>query len=250
LPKKLTEKGKDVGAWIIVYDPDTNRFLMGKRSSKVNNPNMWNFFGGHVDVGESPRVAALREFKEETGISPKNKVSFLGKIVTKKRIINVFITTLSSDTKIPFNRKEHSAIKWFKPGKLPSKVNPPTKPILKNLRKLLPTKEKIKSMSLELVQAKKRTVRERKQRHLRREKAEKLLRSPWEKATLRERAKFMAKYQWDETARRWKRRKEPKDAQEVFNRLREQSKRMERLGKRIGKKGGRKASRVRKIKYT
>ena len=99
-------------------------------------------------------------------------------------------------------------------------------------------------------QARKKTIRERKIRHLRREKSEKLLRKPWEEATLRERAKFMAKYQWDETARRWIRRKEPKNAQEVFEVLREKSKKMKRLGKRIGKKGGRKASRVRKIKYT
>jgi hypothetical protein len=98
--------------------------------------------------------------------------------------------------------------------------------------------------------ARKRTIRERKLRHLRREKAEKLLRSPWEDATLRERAKFMAKYKWDATARRWQRRKVPKNAQEVFELLREKSKRMERLGKRIGKRGGRKAATVRKIKYT
>jgi 8-oxo-dGTP pyrophosphatase MutT (NUDIX family) len=51
-------------AWVILYTAD--KVILGKRSPTVNNPNQWNFFGGHLDQGESAAEAAVRELKEET----------------------------------------------------------------------------------------------------------------------------------------------------------------------------------------
>lgn len=51
-------------AWIILHTK--NKIILGKRAPGTNNPNLWNFFGGHVDKGESPKEAAIRELFEET----------------------------------------------------------------------------------------------------------------------------------------------------------------------------------------
>jgi len=53
------------GAWAVIYCSATGKFLMGKRSSKVNNGGAWNLFGGRIDDGERPREALVRELDEE-----------------------------------------------------------------------------------------------------------------------------------------------------------------------------------------
>ena len=49
----------------------TGKFLMGKRSAKVNKAGAWNLFGGRVDNGERPRQALVRELGEEAGLNIK-----------------------------------------------------------------------------------------------------------------------------------------------------------------------------------
>jgi mutator protein MutT len=51
--------------------------LLKRSANSKNNPLKWNFPGGHIDEGETPRQAAIRECEEEAGITPK-KVKFLG----------------------------------------------------------------------------------------------------------------------------------------------------------------------------
>lgn len=43
-------------------------FLMVKRSPHVALPGAWCFPGGHIEPGETPRRAIIRELKEELGI--------------------------------------------------------------------------------------------------------------------------------------------------------------------------------------
>jgi 8-oxo-dGTP pyrophosphatase MutT (NUDIX family) len=54
------------GAGVLVLAADTGRVLFSQRSSHVNEPHTWACWGGKVERGEDPRVAALREFREET----------------------------------------------------------------------------------------------------------------------------------------------------------------------------------------
>lgn len=60
----LNEKKLSGTAWVILHTE--KKIILGKRAPSVNNPNSWNFFGGHIDAGESPAEAAVRELKEET----------------------------------------------------------------------------------------------------------------------------------------------------------------------------------------
>ncbi|MFB6294418.1 MAG: NUDIX hydrolase [Candidatus Nanohaloarchaea archaeon] len=52
----------------VPYSPDTERFLVVRRSEdKDVYPGRWEFPGGYIEDGESPRQAAERELREETG---------------------------------------------------------------------------------------------------------------------------------------------------------------------------------------
>ncbi|MCX7898294.1 MAG: Nudix family hydrolase [Rhodocyclaceae bacterium] len=54
-------------ACAILYD-ETGRFLLGKRASGTSYAGYWEFPGGKVEPGETPRQALERELAEELGI--------------------------------------------------------------------------------------------------------------------------------------------------------------------------------------
>lgn len=57
------------GASAIPYNSERDEFLLVKRAeSKKEHPDLWEFPGGNVDKGETPREAALRELEEETNL--------------------------------------------------------------------------------------------------------------------------------------------------------------------------------------
>jgi 8-oxo-dGTP pyrophosphatase MutT (NUDIX family) len=62
----------NLGAGVLAYCPDTERFLVSLRSSKVNEPNTWGIIGGKLDAGEDDlKEVATREFVEETSYEGK-----------------------------------------------------------------------------------------------------------------------------------------------------------------------------------
>ena len=64
----LTPRSKhamSVGA--LIYARDTGKFLLGKRSATIEDPNVWGTFGGGVDANESLECALRRELQEEAG---------------------------------------------------------------------------------------------------------------------------------------------------------------------------------------
>lgn len=56
-------------AQVLLFDRD-NRLLIYLRDDKADIPfpNYWDFFGGHLEAGETPEQALVREVKEELGI--------------------------------------------------------------------------------------------------------------------------------------------------------------------------------------
>jgi mutator protein MutT len=59
-------------AQILLFDRNRN-LLIYLRDDKADIPfpNHWDFFGGHVEAGESPETALVRELKEELGMELK-----------------------------------------------------------------------------------------------------------------------------------------------------------------------------------
>ncbi len=63
----------NMGAGAIFMAKDTGRILLAHRSQYVEQPNTWGVWGGAIDKGERPVVAAAREAQEEAGITPAPK---------------------------------------------------------------------------------------------------------------------------------------------------------------------------------
>jgi 8-oxo-dGTP pyrophosphatase MutT (NUDIX family) len=59
-------------AWNVVYfwpkSDSSPVFLLAQRSDSANHFGQWNFFGGRIDFGETPKEAAQRELKEESNL--------------------------------------------------------------------------------------------------------------------------------------------------------------------------------------
>ena len=55
-----------------------DKYLICRRNLKGSMPGLWEFPGGKVEVGESPKECIKRELKEELGIDAK-----IGNIFTK-----------------------------------------------------------------------------------------------------------------------------------------------------------------------
>lgn len=126
------------GAWAVIYCAATGKFLLGKRSSRVNKSGAWNLFGGRVDHGERPREALVRELGEETGLSIKPRhleklhtVSRRHRSGQAERDMHYYVVKANREFAPRLNR-EHSDFRWFKAKQLPSKFNLPTWIAIKN----------------------------------------------------------------------------------------------------------------------
>jgi 8-oxo-dGTP diphosphatase len=63
---------KEIAA--IIFQNDDGEFLLYLRDNKpdIPFPDHWDLIGGHVEEGETPEEALVREVKEELGIELKN----------------------------------------------------------------------------------------------------------------------------------------------------------------------------------
>ena len=111
---------------LIIFDTK-GRILLQKRSRfKDLNPFFWTVsVGGHVDLGESYKNAAIREAKEELAIKLKpQKIKLLGKNLTsnlnESELIEVYSTVYKG--RMEPNLKEIEKVEWFEQKKLLDKI--------------------------------------------------------------------------------------------------------------------------------
>ena len=98
-------------------------FLMLKRSENEIYPGLWQMVSGKIRKGEKAYETALREIKEETGLTPKkfwtapNVNSFYDPGKDYISILPVFAALVDSKSKVKISN-EHSEFKWVKSGKV------------------------------------------------------------------------------------------------------------------------------------
>lgn len=123
--KKTGFWGK-AGAGGIIIAKDTNRVLLGYRSSLVEQPHTWAGFGGAIDSDENPKAAALREITEETQL-PSSLITSIVPSYTFSdsrsgfRYYN-FIVEVSREFK-PVLNWENKKADWFKLSDLPNNLH-------------------------------------------------------------------------------------------------------------------------------
>lgn len=118
-------------AWVILFTPD--RLILGKRAPDVNNGNQWNFFGGTIDAGETPKQAAVRELKEEAKVSVDESAL---KLIAEINGAHYFSCKIA-DAGMPSRTKEISRVKGYKLTDLPDNLHAKTQNFFDKLETFL-----------------------------------------------------------------------------------------------------------------
>ena len=110
--------------WAVIHCPNTKRFLIARRGPKVNNPKVWNLFGGGVEDGEKRAKSMIRELKEEAGIrvektalTPISKFRY-DKDGKEKHFMTFYLLTVESEI-IPKLNVESDRYMWASIKKIP-----------------------------------------------------------------------------------------------------------------------------------
>jgi isopentenyldiphosphate isomerase len=110
---------------IWIYSP-SGKILLQKRSMKVPNfPGAWDVsVAGHVDAGETPVDAAVREAREELGLDVNaKKLEYIANLkmetpyikgkVQHREFWSIYFLELPEDTKLMMNPEEVDEFKWL-----------------------------------------------------------------------------------------------------------------------------------------
>ena len=123
----------------VITRPDGS-FLLGQRASDTFYPGYWEFPGGKVEPGETPRDALIRELDEELGIRATH--ACLAPFVFASHTYDDFHLLmplyLLRRWEGVVTAKEHSGLAWVKPAKLTDYPMPPADaPLIAWLRDLV-----------------------------------------------------------------------------------------------------------------
>ena len=120
--------GDVVAAGLAVVAADTGRTLMLQRALDPADPagGQWEFPGGHVETGEDPQAAAIREWCEETGTAlPDGTVT--GGWTSANGIYVGFVWTITAETAVDLTNRnpdadpdgdQFEALAWWDPTDL------------------------------------------------------------------------------------------------------------------------------------
>ena len=101
-----------VHAWLL---NSKGKILVQKRNENLKrNPGKWAFTGGAVDTGETSLEGAIREIKEEIGITVNNdEIEYLLSLKREKGFVDVWLVKKDvSIDEIVLQKDEVSEVKW------------------------------------------------------------------------------------------------------------------------------------------
>lgn len=109
-----------LGAFTIILDQSTDKFLLCHRRDK----DLWNLPGGRVESGEAPWEGALREIKEEVGLTIHNLHQLIG-VNYKPESDDLVFTFLAFATgEVPTLSDEADRIEFFSVDEMPVNTSP------------------------------------------------------------------------------------------------------------------------------
>jgi len=109
-----------VGAAIVRNPGRDGRCLAAQRGAHMRLPGKWEFPGGKVEVGEDPRVALVREVREELGLDiVVGELLGTGRDVGDDLVVrlDVYLATIASGE---LQLLEHAAVRWLAAAELDS----------------------------------------------------------------------------------------------------------------------------------
>ena len=120
----MTEKRTTFPVGVNVLVLRDNQLLLGKRKN-IYGAGSWGLPGGHLELGEGVALAALRELKEETGLSSDNLkfINFINDVREDEHYLQIGF--LAEDIKVEPTLKEPDRCeewKWFDLESLPENI--------------------------------------------------------------------------------------------------------------------------------
>lgn len=118
------EKAEPTVAGAAVKAADTGRVLMIQRYLDPEDPagGTWEFPGGHLDPGETPEAAAVREWEEETGLDFPDDANHVGSWSSPDGTYAGYVYKVPAEASIPINTgdgEDGETLAWFHPDHLP-----------------------------------------------------------------------------------------------------------------------------------
>ena len=119
--KSTSVKSKARGSWVPVVAGILKRqgkVLVGQRPAGASLPNVWEFPGGKIEIGETPEEALHRELKEELGIDVEvGPLKFAGSHAYGTTGI-LFLFFEVKFWKGQIKQQQHPDLKWVTPKEL------------------------------------------------------------------------------------------------------------------------------------
>lgn len=92
--------------------------LAHRHPSRRWYPDCWDLVGGHVELGESPLQAVIRECLEEIGVRIHDPVPFPIAISDPTLEMHAFLVTRWEGEPVNAAPAEHDDLQWFRPHDL------------------------------------------------------------------------------------------------------------------------------------